>query len=90
MIEAHKHYTAPVLTVYGRLEDVTMLWMNPTATDNTCPGPTFVGSQNINSGMLCMSGPPPVSNDGLPADLSLIDPELAEELSGMAPAGDGS
>ncbi len=96
MSDARKQYTAPDLAVYGRLEEMTMFWSNPTSTDNTCPGPSFLGNNNPNSGSLCLGGGPPGEPDStgsaLPVDLILVDPELAAELSGMPSplTGDGS
>lgn len=95
MIESQNQYFAPELVVYGRLENVTMIWSNPTSTDNICPGPTFAGSQNFNSGALCTFTPPPEGEGSSMGDISLelIDPDLAAEISGDAPSlltGEGS
>lgn len=51
---AQKFYVSPNLTTYGRLENLTLIWDNPTAVDNNCPG--AVGSENLNSGVFCLGG----------------------------------
>ena len=57
---AQKLYVSPNLTTYGRLENLTLIWDNPTAVDNNCPA--AVGSENLNSGAFCLQGN---SNNGV-------------------------
>lgn len=88
--DMQKRYLSPALTVYGRFEDVTLVWSNPTSTDNTCQA--VIGSQTVNSGALCVLGRGTSGGSDAGADASIstsiedplaapIDP-LAEDLTG--------
>lgn len=87
-----KRYETPALTVYGRLEDITLIWSNKTATDNFCQN--GVGSQHTNSGAFCVAGKttgggdadlaatPSDTSVSIPSDLDLIQPTLGPDLTG--------
>lgn len=78
-----KRYATPALTMYGRLEDVTKVYSNPVTTDNDCPGNQ--GSLTFGSGSICLPVPvpPAAPSVDLPAQLDLIAPELAAELTSI-------
>lgn len=71
--DMQKRYASPALTVYGHIEDITLLWSNPSLTDNTCPG--AIGSQHVNSGALCVTG-------GGGGGTGAVDPEITDPSLG--------
>ncbi|MBL8134691.1 MAG: hypothetical protein JNL42_22715 [Anaerolineae bacterium] len=83
-----KRYAAPTLTVYGRLEDVTLTFENGEAPDNACSD----GRGSQNSGAFC--GTAPFGTTGtetetgvaspLLAEIQLVDPALAQEMTGIS------
>ncbi|MCK6577750.1 MAG: hypothetical protein L6Q98_06560 [Anaerolineae bacterium] len=83
-----RRYAAPTLTVYGRLEDVTLTFENGEAPDNACSD----GRGSNNSGAFCGTAPLPPggvepdtgATSSLLTEIQLVDPALAQEMTGIS------